>query len=74
MTNDISMDDILAVILTNAEITTRMLSGILSINQLDLADALHNEVAGGTLIRHNVFVENGTPRPTLCFGWSCPAS
>ncbi len=53
------------------KITTRELSDLTNITQLDLAAALNDEVKDGTLTRHNVFVENGTPRSTLCFGWSC---
>jgi hypothetical protein len=66
------MNDILAAIALHPKITTRELSDLTNIKQLDLADALNDEVAGGTLNRHLVFVENGTPRPTVCFGWSCP--
>ncbi len=66
------MNEIIEVIKTNPKITTRDLSDLTNFNQLDLADALNDEVRSGTVIRHNVFVENGTFRPTLCFGWSCP--
>jgi len=66
------MNDILATIALHPKITTRELSDLTNITQLDLAAALNDEVEGGTVIRHNVFVENDTPRPTLCFGWSCP--
>ncbi len=66
------MNEIIEVIRTNPKITTRDLSDLTNVNQLDLADALNDEVRSGTVIRHNVFVENGTHRPTLCFGWSCP--
>jgi len=68
------MNDIIEVIKTNPKITTRDLSDLTNINQLDLAAALNDEVKSGTVIRHTVFVENGTPRPTLSFGWSCPAT
>jgi len=68
------MNEIIEVINANPKITTRDLSDITNVNQLDLAAALNDEVGSGTVIRHNVFVENGTPRPTLAFGWSCPAA
>jgi hypothetical protein len=66
------MNEIIEVIKTNPKITTRDLSDLMNLDQLDLAEALNDEVKGGTVIRHNVFVENGTHRPTLSFGWSCP--
>lgn len=68
------MNEIIEAIGANPKITTRELSDQLNVNQLDLASALNDEVGSGTVIRHNVFVENGTPRPTLAFGWSCPAT
>jgi len=66
------MNEILAAIALHPKITTRELSDLTNIRQLDLAAALNDEVEGGTVTRHNVFVENGTSRSTLCFGWSCP--
>jgi len=66
------MNEIIEVIKTNPNITTRALSDLMNLDQLDLAEALNDEVRSGTVIRHNVFVENDTHRPTLCFGWSCP--
>ena len=68
------MNEIMEVIEANPKITTRALSDMTNINQLDLAAALNDEVESGTVIRCMVFVENGTPRPTLAFGWSCPAT
>jgi hypothetical protein len=68
------MNDIIEAIKANPKITTRDLSDLTNVNQLDLAAALNDEIGSGTVIRHTVFVENGTPRSTLAFGWSCPAT
>lgn len=68
------MNEIIEVIEANPRITTRELSDKTNINQIDLSAALNEEVKSGTIIRCNVFVENGTTRPTLSFGWSCPAT
>ena len=67
------MNKIIKVIESNPRITTRELSDRTNVNQIDLSAALNEEAKSGTVIRCNVFVDNGTPRPTLCFGWSCPA-
>ena len=71
--SDPTLEEIHGIILTNAGITTRMLAGMLTVNLIELADVLHDEVSSGNLVREMVFVENDTPRPTLAFGWSCPA-
>ena len=68
------MNEIIEVIEANPRITTRALSDLTNVNQLDLAAALNDEIKSGTVIRCTVFVENGTPRPTMSFGWSCPAT
>lgn len=67
------MNEAIEVIQQNAKITTRELSTMMGVDQTELFYALNDEAESGTLIRHMVFVENGTSRPTLCFGWSCPA-
>lgn len=68
------MNEIIEAIKANPKITTRALSDLTNVEQIDLAAALNDEVKSGTVIRCMVFVENGTPRPTLSFGWSCPAT
>ncbi|KPL07302.1 hypothetical protein AMJ86_04765 [bacterium SM23_57] len=66
------MTEAIEAISNNPEITTRELANIMGVDQQELFYTLNDEANGGNLIRHMVFVENGTSRPTLCFGWSCP--
>lgn len=68
------MNEALEVIREQDKIDTASLADILGVNRTELFDILNDEAKSGTVIRHNVFVDNGTHRPTLAFGWSCPAT
>lgn len=54
-------------------IDTGTLAELMGVDRTDLFDTLNAAAKGDTLVRSMVFVSNGTYRPTLCFGWSCPA-
>jgi hypothetical protein len=67
------MIEALAVIREKDKIDTGTLAGLLAVDRTKLFQTLNAEAKRGTVIRQGVLVENGTSRPTLCFGWSCPA-
>lgn len=54
------------------KIDTGSLAALLDVDRQKLFEILNAEAKSGTIVRQGVFVENGSPRPTLCFGWSCP--
>jgi hypothetical protein len=66
------MTEALALIRENDKIDTGSLAALLGTDRTELFQTLNVEAKRGTVIRQGVFVENDTPRPTLCFGWSCP--
>jgi len=66
------MNEALAVIREKDKIDTGTLASLLGVDRTKLFNTLNTEAKRGTVIRQGVFVENGTSRPTLCFGWSCP--
>lgn len=68
------MNEALEIIRERGEIDTGTLAIILGVNRTELFNALNDEAISGTVNRQFVFVDNGTLRPTLCFGWSCPAT
>ena len=67
------MNEALTLIRERDKIDTGTLAYLLDVDRTTLFDALNTEAKRGTVIRQGVLVENGTNRPTLCFGWSCPA-
>jgi hypothetical protein len=67
------MTEALAIIREKDLIDTGSLATLLDVDRGILFETLNIEAKRGTVIRQSVFVENGTHRPTLCFGWSCPA-
>jgi predicted transcriptional regulator len=67
------MNEALILIRERDKIDTGTLARLLDVDRATLFDSLNTEAKRGTVIRQGVLVENGTPRPTLCFGWSCPA-
>ena len=68
------MNEAIRLIQNDPKVTTRELAELLNVDQSVLFDALNSEANEGNLIRHAAYLENGTPRPTLCFGWSCPTN
>lgn len=66
------MNEALELIREHGEIDTGTLAVMLNVDRTELFNALNDEVESGTVERLFMFVENGTPRPTLCFGWTCP--
>jgi len=66
------MNEAITLIQNDPTVTTRSLAEMLEVDASVLFDALNSEAKEGNLIRHTVYVNNGTTRPTLCFGWSCP--
>ena len=66
------MNEAIRLIENDPKVTTRELAELLNVEQSVLFDALNSEANEGKLIRHVAYLENGTNRPTLCFGWSCP--
>lgn len=73
MTTDY-IDTALELIREHGKIDTGTLAMLLDVNRTELFNALNDEFISGTVIRQTVYVDNGTPRSTLCFGWSCPAA
>lgn len=69
----IMKNEALDIIQEQDKIDTGSLAELLGVDRQDLFQTLNIEAKRGTVIRQTVFVENGTNRPTLCFGWSCPA-
>ena len=66
------MNEAIRLIQNDPKVTTRELAEVLNVDVGVLFDALNSEVKEGNLIRHVAYLDNGTNRPTLCFGWSCP--
>lgn len=54
-------------------VDTGALASAMKVDRTELFAALNAAAKDGKLERHGLLVENGTRRPTLCFGWSCPA-
>lgn len=67
------MNEALTLIRERDKIDTGSLAYLLGVDRTKLFNTLNAEAKRGTVIRQGVLVENGTRRPTLCFGWSCPA-
>jgi hypothetical protein len=57
---------------SNEPIDTGSLAASIAVNRTELFSVLNEATKDGKLVRHGLFVANGTFRPTLCFGWSCP--
>ncbi len=67
------MNEAFALIREHGPIDTGSLAAMMDVDRTDLFNTLNAAAKGDTLLRQGLLVENGTPRPTLCFGWSCPA-
>lgn len=67
------MIEAFALISEHGPIDTGTLAEMMGVDRTALFSTLNAAAKGDTLIRHGLFVENDKPRPTLCFGWSCPA-
>lgn len=55
-------------------VDTGWLAESAGVDRREMFNTLNRLANEGRLVRSFMFLENGTPRPTIGFGWSCPAA